>query len=336
MAETETYYITKKNWENFLSKKTNDYSIFGPILIEGNLHYEKVSQLNIENIIYDKARPIEPLKIFFFPFKEKILPAIEQFPNLVIIGAANCDLKGLEILDKVFIEGDYKDPNYSKRRENTIVISIDCQNPYSTCFCEPIGTRSYPEKNFDINLTALKDGFILQLGSEKGKKFIEDLKNFSDVSSELIQERKEIREKTEKIVKENNKFNFFNKIEKIKGLYEKEYWKKIKDIANCVQCGSCTSNCPSCVCLLLEDIGDKDYFKKIKVWDSCLYPGYARMASGASPRPSLYERYANRFLCKYWYMFENFGTKGCTGCGRCISGCIGKIDKRKVLEELLK
>jgi len=60
------------------------------------------------------------------------------------------------------------------------------------------------------------------------------------------------------------------------------------------------------------------------------------MASGATPRPTLYDRYANRLLCKYWYMVENFGMVGCTGCGRCIAGCIGKIDKRKVLSEFLK
>jgi ferredoxin len=35
-------------------------------------------------------------------------------------------------------------------------------------------------------------------------------------------------------------------------------------------------------------------------------------------------------------MVENFKMIGCTGCGRCIAGCPGKIDKRKVLSSIFE
>ena len=105
---------------------------------------------------------------------------------------------------------------------------------------------------------------------------------------------------------------------------------------NCVQCGACNASCPTCVCFLLEDFSSRVSFSKAKIWDYCLYQSYAKMASGVSPRSLLWERYANRLLCKYKYMVKNFGIVGCTGCGRCISACPGKIDKRKILEEVVK
>ncbi|HOJ39559.1 MAG TPA: 4Fe-4S dicluster domain-containing protein [bacterium] len=121
---------------------------------------------------------------------------------------------------------------------------------------------------------------------------------------------------------------------RLAGELSAEAWKEVWQ--DCVQCGSCTHVCPSCVCFFLEDTTRGDSFEKRRTWDSCLFPGYARMASGVSPRPHLYERYRNRLACKYVYLVRNFGLVGCTGCGRCIDGCAGRIDKRKVLRKIFE
>lgn len=338
ICKMETLYISQKDWTVFIKGKLKEQNIFAPFPAEdASLHYGKVTAENLEDVVYCKVRTVAPPKIFFSPFKEKTLPEITDIPDTVVMGPVSCDLQGLKILDKVFAEGDYKDTNYLERRKKTLIISFDCQSPFSTCFCEIVDVHPYPEQNFDLNLSFIEDGFIVEVGSEKGKKFIEKSASFFQSSQEQIEKREKNRVEAVKKVKEaNREFDFSDVSEKIKGLYETERWKEIKDIENCVQCGSCTANCPSCVCFLLEDTGSKESFKKTKVWDSCLFPGYAKMAAGATPRPSLYDRYANRLLCKYWYMVENFELKGCTGCGRCIAGCIGKIDKRKVLTEVLR
>ena len=333
----ELLFITKDEWQNFLKGKVKENKIFAPLEINEKLFLSPIDEENIEGIVYNKRRAVEPLKIFLFPIYEKIVDEIENFEEFILMGITSCDLKGLEILDRVFAKGEYKDPNYQKRREKLFIISFDCYQPADTCFCETVGTHPYPEKNYDISLSFTGEGFIIDVGTEKGKNFIGTDKRFFQANQQQIEKREKLREKASTTIKEINKdFHLEEAVKKIKGLYQTEQWEKIEDIKNCVQCGSCTANCPTCVCFFLEDVSEKNHFEKIKVWDSCLFPGYARMASGATPRPTLFDRYANRILCKYDYMVSQFGTFGCTGCGRCIEGCIGKIDKRKVISEIIK
>ncbi|MFN4227088.1 MAG: 4Fe-4S dicluster domain-containing protein [Candidatus Ratteibacteria bacterium] len=332
----EKLYIKFKEWQGFIKGKLEKNKIYAPIENNNFLFYEILNEENLEKVVYDRARTVEPLKLFLYPIKEFVVPEIEEMEKIVIMGATSCDLQGLEILDFVFLKGDYKDSNYIKRRENLLIISVDCKEPYNSCFCSLVGVKPYPEKNFDLNLSKIENGFIVEIGSEKGREFIGNDTRFYQVNETQIKNLEEDRKKVlEKLEEVNRSFNIKN-FENLEGMYEREYWEKINDVRNCVSCGSCTFNCPTCVCFLLEDTSDNGNFKKVKVWDSCLFPGYAKMASGETPRPTLYDRYANRLLCKYWYMKKNFGIIGCTGCGRCISGCIGKIDKRKVLTEILK
>jgi len=62
--------------------------------------------------------------------------------------------------------------------------------------------------------------------------------------------------------------------------------------------------------------------------------GYARVAGGGSPRPKMFERFRNRYLCKFNYMQSNFNEPGCTGCGRCIDTCPATIDFRNVINSV--
>jgi ferredoxin len=104
-----------------------------------------------------------------------------------------------------------------------------------------------------------------------------------------------------------------------------------KHCATCVACGACTHACPTCHCFVLVDIPAKENFPKLKYWDSCQYTGYSRVAGGANPKKERFLRFQNRYYCKLDYKPENFQVLACTGCGRCIMACQGKIDIRKVL-----
>jgi ferredoxin len=333
----DVFRVSRSGWEEFLKRKSSNEILFAPFDVNDRLSYDRVTPENVSAVVYDRARPVEPFKLLLFPYQEKVSPVLGKFPTTAVLGLANCDLLGVEILDKVFAEGQYQDPHYGRRKEHTLAISLDCQNPYPTCFCEVLGNRPFAEKGFDLNITSLAGEFLIEVGTEKGRGFLGSLPGLRKAEEQHLKERKAVRETAcSRVLEINKDYRLENIPERIKGLYEAERWKNIKDVSNCVQCGSCTANCPTCVCFLLEDTSSDILFKKMRIWDSCLYPGYARMAAGASPRPTLFDRYGNRLLCKYWHMVLNFGLKGCTGCGRCISGCIGKIDKRKVLDELLK
>jgi ferredoxin len=106
-----------------------------------------------------------------------------------------------------------------------------------------------------------------------------------------------------------------------------------KHSVRCVSCGACTTACPTCTCFLLID---KPGFEKVKQLDTCQYPGFERVAGGEDSLHDLHVRFRNRYMCKYVWKPEKFKSLACTGCGRCIEGCIGKINKNEIFRELAK
>ena len=74
--------------------------------------------------------------------------------------------------------------------------------------------------------------------------------------------------------------------------------------------------------------------RRIRMWDSCFHAGYARMAGGGTPRLQLTERFRNHYFHKFVSFPKNWGITACSGCGRCIDACMGRIDKRECLHRL--
>jgi ferredoxin len=110
---------------------------------------------------------------------------------------------------------------------------------------------------------------------------------------------------------------------------DRDIWQKYS--AKCVSCGACTTICPTCSCFLLID---KPGFEKVKQNDACQYPGFERVAGGEDPLQEISDRFRNRYLCKYYWRPRKFKSQACTGCGRCIEACIGKINKNELFMEL--
>jgi ferredoxin len=108
-----------------------------------------------------------------------------------------------------------------------------------------------------------------------------------------------------------------------------EIW--VKYASKCVSCGACTTICPTCTCFLLIDKPD---FEKVKQMDACQYPGFERVAGGEDALFELPHRFKNRYMCKYVWKPQKFKSLACTGCGRCIEACIGKINKNELFMEL--
>jgi len=70
--------------------------------------------------------------------------------------------------------------------------------------------------------------------------------------------------------------------------------------------------------------------------DTCQYPGFERVAGGEDALSELHNRFRNRFMCKYVWKPLKFSSLACTGCGRCIDACIGRISKNEIFMELVK
>jgi len=329
------FYINREDWERFLGQISKTYHICAPQEVYGELSYQLLAPENVSKTIYDTYRAVQPLKTFFSLPQEKVTEVTPKPEKTIVLGVKNCDLKAIQVLDKIFLEGDFVDPFYRDRREKTLIISSDCYQPKDTCFCTLLDNNPFPERGFDLNLSPVDNGFLLEVGSPKGEGFIASIKeDLKDITSDLMEKREKKRKQAkERVVEINREFKTRRPFPSIvKEGYVSSVWEEVTK--TCVECGACTNICPSCYCFLLVDTEEGGKFPKVKFWDSCQHTGFARVAAGINPRAKLYERLRNRYLCKYEYRPENFGIVACTGCGRCVEACQGKIDKREVIKKL--
>jgi hypothetical protein len=75
--------------------------------------------------------------------------------------------------------------------------------------------------------------------------------------------------------------------------------------------------------------------ERARCWDSCLFEGFQREASGHHPAPRPGDRVRRFWHHKFSDDFSiRFGRPGCVGCGRCDITCTGSIGALKVLATL--
>jgi ferredoxin len=271
------------------------------------------------------------------PTEEGSTPAAEP---RVIVGLRACDLKAIAYLDKVFLEGDFRDPFYAARRKADFLVSADCAAVHEACFCAALGGRPYAESGFDLNLTPLASGYVVEAGSDRGRAAVEKGGGLLCPASEKqLGEREALRRSAaEAVEKQGGGLKVPENIQQIL-LEAQKSGRGLESAGQCVECAACTFICPTCYCFYLYDeaVGG-DAFERRRTWDSCILGDYSRMAGppGAkpTPRPRLRSRFVNRLLHKYAYGPQQFGAAGCVGCGRCIEACFGKIDIREVLREV--
>ena len=335
-------YLSDKSLIQLLGALRKNYAVFVPVKKENQRFYQNYEAFS-DDIVLGEVRAFEPLKAFFTRAREEVavdfsaeMPHSTDKP-FAVVGVKACDLKGFKIQDFVFQNHDYQDPFYIKAREGNLIISTDCTCAIETCFCLSLDVKPYPQENFDINLSQVKGGFIVQVGSQKGDALIEKYPLlFEEAKEGLVSQRDGQRAKVVKGVEKNIKDNDIPAQDVFKGIIEKKYESGIwaEEAGACVECGACNTICPTCHCFLLYDQKDEKRMARLRIWDSCMIKDFAKVAGGANPRPELWMRLRNRFEKKFDFFPKVADIYACTGCGRCISACPAKIDIRKVLKKL--
>jgi sulfhydrogenase subunit beta (sulfur reductase) len=325
--------IRKDEWDKTLEQLLLSYAIFASINDEYGQDYELIGPSDINRISYNKPKPATPLKSFFLPVKENVTSERSPEKPRIIIGVPNCDIEGLRLLDSIYLDGDFNDIFYRQQRENTILISSDCFGIQENCHCMAYNIKPYSTEIADLSVALMNGSIILKSINDRGDDFIKMFKGAeqfadNDIISAIDKKHKE----TEAQLKEKNRdlpdYEMTGRLIENTG---KEIWEKYS--SDCVSCGACTTICPTCTCFLLID---KPGFAKVKQMDACQYPGFERMAGGEDPLHELYNRFRNRYMCKYLWKPRKFKSLACTGCGRCIEACIGKINKNELFKELAK
>ena len=316
----ETAFISKL--KPLLDAIAETMDVYGPAKVGEHHACRKYDPNGATEPELNEIRMCTPVKEFLFPlrelaavFPEPIEP--KQPKPFAVFGLKACDLRSMEILDRVFMEKDFEDASYIARREKMFVISSDCSTPGESCFCNILAGKPYPEGGFDLNVSRVRDGFIIEPGSAKGKSFLfAHTALFGDVPDALLAERAKLREATQnRLLQTTRDFQLDASVGEI---VERGNGSDVFDeqARTCVECQACTRICPTCHCFYLYDTKQRDYFAKMKMWDSCMRIGHAEVAGGANPRKMLGDRLRHRLLHKFAYFLERYGIDMCVGCGR--------------------
>jgi len=138
VAETMDLYVPRKVGGHYVCQR-----------------YDVDTQATVE---WNGIRACTPVKEFLFPLRE--LAAIfpepvepKEVEPFAVFGLKACDLRSLDVLDKVFMEEDFEDPFYIARRRAMFVIASDCTEPAESCFCNILGGKPYPEAGYDLSVS---------------------------------------------------------------------------------------------------------------------------------------------------------------------------------------
>jgi ferredoxin len=327
------YSIKKEEWDKTLEQLLLSHTIFATIKNEFGQDYELIKQEDIEKITYNIPKPATSLKSFFLPFKENVTSARAPQKSRIILGIPNCDIEGLSLLDSIYLDNEFNDIFYRERRENTILISSDCFGKQEHCHCLTYDIKPYSERISDLAVVLMDGTMILRIITGKGEDLIRKISLAQPVTDEKIIASIDNKHKAaeESLRADHSSLPGYSKTGSLISKANMEIFEKYSK--HCVSCGACTTVCPTCTCFLLVE---KPGFEKVKQMDACQYPGFERVAGGEDALFELKNRFRNRYLCKYVWKPEKYSSIACTGCGRCIEACIGKINKNELFIELAK
>jgi formate hydrogenlyase subunit 6/NADH:ubiquinone oxidoreductase subunit I len=246
----------------------------------------------------------------------------DSAPRYAFLGVRACELAALRVQDKVFLEGPYVDPIYQARREACLIVAVNCTQAASTCFCTSMNTGPRCITGFDLALTEITEGFIVEAGTDRGTGLVTRLPVRAAQGSELSAAE----QARDRAVQEIERRLDTTEIrDLLLGNLEHPRWSEVA--GRCLSCTNCTMVCPTCFCSSVTEVSDLrgDHVERQRHWDSCFNLDFSYM-NGGPVRHDIRSRYRQWLTHKLASWIDQFGTSGCVGCGRCITWCPVGID----------
>lgn len=248
-------------------------------------------------------------------------------PPLAFVGVRACEIAALAVQDRVLLDGPAVDGDYRARRASAYIVAVECATPTSTCFCTSAGTGPEVSAGFDVALTELDQGYLVRVGSERGATLVDSL-GLSVADGPTIAAAVEVVAGARRAM--GPQLDLAAAKSGLADAPEHPGWAAVAE--RCLACANCTLVCPTCFCTSVVQRSDLDgtVSSAERTWDSCFTDGFSRVAGG-SFRPERKDRYRQWLSHKFSTWWDQFGSSGCVGCGRCIAWCPVGIDVREEL-----
>lgn len=266
----------------------------------------------------------------------------------VLFGVSACDLAAIHYQDRFFAD----DPWYQARRSALLLVGIDCTSPCDGGFC-PL-TDSGPfvrESHADLVLHRQAnangdDDWLLFVGSERGAQALAGFHLPHHVGTHR---QPFVAQHEPAVVTQFPPDNGLRAgIAALNdGKVPHAQWQRLG--VECITCSGCSNVCPTCSCFATrQEMPATDQsghessvstettpINTVRFWDSCLFEGFQREASGHNPSVQPGARIERYWTHKFGNAFAaRFGHYTCVGCGRCDRVCPSGIGARATLQRI--
>ena len=215
---------------------------------------------------------------------------------------------------------------YAMRRQDAFIVAVNCGEAGGTCFCVSMQTGPKASSGFDLALTELLDGdshhFLVEVGSKTGAELLEQVPHRPAADAHVAAAEAVVARTASQM---GRSLDTDGIKELLQGNPDHPRWDEVAE--RCLTCGNCTMVCPTCFCTTVEDHSDLSgtSAERVRKWDSCFTMDFSYL-HGGSVRSTARSRYRQWMTHKLASWFDQFGTSGCVGCGRCITWCPVGID----------
>ena len=352
---TEERFIAKSELSAlFAALSQRGYAIIGPTVAQGAIVYDELTDpgqlpqgwTDEQGPGSYRLKPRDDDQLFGFvvgphSWKRFLFPpratvgAADLTPNgwefstppdearkFAFVGVRACEIAAIHIQDQVFMSDAHVDPVYQRRRQQTLLIAVNCTQAAATCFCTSMNTGPQCTHGFDLALTEIAEGFTVESGTAAGDELLEELSS-SPATDSRQQAAQAARDRAVQQIQ--RKLDTTDIHDLLLSNLDHRQWDVVAD--RCLSCTNCTMVCPTCFCSSVEEVTDLagEHVERERQWDSCFNPAFSYIVGG-NVRNNVRARYRQWLTHKLATWIDQFGESGCVGCGRCIAWCPPGID----------
>ena len=242
------------------------------------------------------------------------------------LGVRACELAAIAIQDKVFLGSGEVDHTYQTARRDGFTVAINCMVAGGTCFCVSMGTGPRCTSGYDLVLTEVIDSdrheFVFEAGTEAGQSVVQRLPGRVASDHDVVRVDRIVETTAASMGRSMDNTGVK---ELLLANLEHPRWDDVAE--RCLACTNCTLVCPTCFCSTIEDSVtlDGEVATRSRRWDSCFTFDFSNL-HGVPVRSTTKSRYRQWMTHKLATWYDQFGSSGCVGCGRCITWCPVGID----------